>query len=152
MKIAELLKEDRISLNLKASNKDDAIKEIGSLLTNAKEITAHQLFLKHVFEREALNTTGIGNHIAIPHARTEAVNDFIVAFGRSKQGIEFSSLDNKPAKLIFLMGTPKKKALNNYLMILAHLTRLLQKEDFRKALLDAPSPKEIIDAFRKIEQ
>ncbi len=150
MKITDFLKEDKILLNLKALNKEDAIKEIASTLEDSNYVFDFKLFLEEVFKREALNTTGIGAGIAIPHARTNAVKEFTIALGRSSQGVGFNSLDNKPAKLIFLMGTPKEKGLSGYLQILACLTRLLKKEDFKKALLDASTPKEVIEAFRKV--
>ena len=150
--IHNLLKEERIILDLQASHKQGAIKEIAALLGNATEISDFDLFLKDVFEREALNTTGIGNGIAIPHTRTQAVKEFVIAVGRSSGGVEFGALDKRPAKLIFLMGTPKDKGVNSYLMILAHLTRLLQKEEFTKGLLGASSPQEIIEQFRKVEE
>lgn len=152
MKIKDYLKEDRMSLNMKARTKEEAVKELSTLLKNAPEISDFDLFLKDVFERESLKTTGIGSELAIPHARTDAVKSFVIAFGRSAEGVEFDSLDGKPAKLIFLMGTSKGKNLNGYLEILARLTRLLQHESFRKALLQASSPKEIIDEFNKIEK
>jgi len=149
MKISDFLKEEKMILDLKASSKKEAIEELASFLGNAKEIVNPNLFLSDVFEREEVGSTGVGNHVAIPHARTDSVNDFVVAFGRSNDGVEFDSLDGKPAKLIFLMGTPKSKGLNGYLMILANLTRLLNKADFRKTLELASSPKEIIEAFLK---
>ncbi len=149
--IADFLKEERILLNLEVSGKEEAIREIANLLVNAKEVSDFDPFLKDVFGREKMATTGIGHEVAIPHARTRAVKDFVIAFGRSRQGVEFNSLDNRPAKLIFLMGTPREKGLNVYLKILAHLNRLLEKESFRNLLLKAASPKEIIDLFREVE-
>jgi len=149
MKIADFLKEERIILDLKSRSKKEAIKELGSLLVKANEILNFDLFIKDVFDREAISTTGISNEIAIPHARTDSVSDFVVAFGRSSQGVEFESLDKKPAKLIFLIGTPKNKDLNSYLMILANLTRILNKKDFRELLAKALNPKEIIEVFSK---
>jgi fructose-specific phosphotransferase system IIA component len=151
MKIGDYLKEERILLDLKAVNKEDAIKEVAGLLQGAGEIINHEQFLNDVFSREALSSTGIGNHVAIPHTRTDAVREFVIAFGRSSQGLDFKSVDGRPAKFIFVLGTLRKKGLNSYLKTLAHLTRLLQKEAFQKALLEASAPKEIIEAFRKIE-
>ncbi|MBW2045679.1 MAG: PTS sugar transporter subunit IIA [Deltaproteobacteria bacterium] len=152
MKIKDYLKEERISLNIKARTKEESIKELSILLKDTPEISDFDLFLNDVFERESLKTTGIGGEVAIPHARTDAVKSFVIAFGRSTEGVEFDSLDGEPAKLIFLMGTPKGRNLNGYLEILARLTRLLQRESFRKALLQASSPKEIIGEFNKIEK
>jgi fructose-specific phosphotransferase system IIA component len=151
MKIGDYLKEDRILLNLSTRKKEESIREISTLLKDAKEILDFETFLRDVFEREKLATTGIGHEVAMPHARTNAVKDFVIAFGRSCEGVEFNSLDGRPAKLIFLMATPKEKGLSAYLKTLAHLSRLLQKESFRNLLLQASSSREIIDEFKKAE-
>lgn len=149
MKVGDYLREERLLLNLKAQDKEESIREIAALLKDAKEIVDFETFVKDVFEREKLATTGIGHGIAIPHARTNAVKDFVVAFGRSEAGVEFNSVDSKPAKLIFLLGTPKAKGLGDYLKLLARLTKLLKEESFRNLLVQATSPKEIIDKFNK---
>ena len=151
MNIAKYLKEERICLNLEAAEKKPAIRELASFLRGAKEVTNFNSFLKDVFEREKVGTTGIGSGIAIPHARTDAVSEFVIAFGRSAKGAEFQSLDSKPVKLIFLMGAPKQN-LNGYLRILARLTRLLKKVDFRKSLMEASCAREIIEGFEKTEE
>lgn len=117
-------------------------------MKGAKEITDFESFLKDVFERENLSTTGICNGIAIPHARTDAVSQFVIAFGRSEEGVEFESLDGHPARLIFLMGTPKDE-VKEYLRLLGRLTRLLKEESFRESLLKAEKAREIIEAFKK---
>lgn len=150
--LTDYLKEGRILINLKASNKKEAILELFNLLKDSKEVVNSEDFLRDIMERESLNTTGINNNIAIPHARTEAIRGFIMAFGRSSDGVDFNSLDNKPAKLIFLMGTPKEKGISFYMRILAYLSRLLRNEYFREALLKASSSNEILKEFKKAEQ
>ena len=151
MRLSDYFRKEMIKLNLKAEVKEEAIKELGSAMKGAKEITDYENFLKDVFEREALATTGICNGIAIPHARTDAVSQFVIAFGRSKRGVEFESLDGKPAKFIFLMGTPKDE-VNQYLKLLGRLTRLLKKESFRESLLKAQEAREIIEIFEETEK
>ena len=152
MKVASFLKKERMIMNLEAQTKEEAIKEVANLIKDAPEIIDFESFVKDIFDREALATTAIGSQIAIPHARSDNVKNFVIAFGRSREGIDFNALDNKPVKLIFLMGTPKEEGINDYLKILAHLTRLLQKETFRESLLKAKSPEEIIEEFEKIER
>ena len=152
MRISDYLKEEMVCLNLKATGKEKAIRELGSFIRKAKEISNYEMFLKDVLEREKLTTTGIGDEVAIPHARTDTVTGFVIAFGRSENGVEFDSLDHKKAKLIFLMGTPKTAGLDEYLVLLAHLTRLLKGESFRESLLKAKNPAEIIDIFRNFEK
>lgn len=152
MKITEYLKKNNILLNLKASDKKDAIRKSALLLSESKKIIDFDQFLRDVFAREALKTTGIGDQIAIPHARSNAVEDFVIAFSRVPEGLDFNALDSKPVKLIFLMGTPANKGLSGYLQILAYLTRILNKEDFRKSLISAKSAEEVIEAFQEIEK
>ena len=152
MRISDYLKEEIICLNLKATEKEEAIRELGSFIRKAKEINNYEMFLKDVLEREKLATTGIGDGVAIPHARTDAVTGFVVAFGKSELGLEFDSIDGKKARLLFLMGTPKTAGLDEYLVLLAHLTRLLKEESFRESLLKAQSPAEIIEIFKNFEK
>lgn len=151
MKIADLIKENRILLNLKSNNKDDAILEVASLLKEGQEIINFNAFLQDIFEREKLSATGIGNGVAIPHARSEAVKDFVIAIGRSQQGIEFGALDRKPVNLILLIGTPKEE-IGGYLKLLARLSRLLSKEKLKQELLKANNPKQVIGIFSEIKK
>ncbi|MFC1599351.1 PTS sugar transporter subunit IIA [Candidatus Omnitrophota bacterium] len=149
--ISEYLKEERIVLDLKAGDKEETIRNLAEVLREQQQITDFDKFLSDVFERENLGTTGIGLGLALPHARTQAVSAFVIAIGRIDAGVEFSSLDGEPAKLMFLMGTPKEE-VQGYLKILAHLTRLLKRESFRTALMEAKTPQEVIDVFKKEEQ
>ena len=151
MNISKYLKEEQICLNLEAAEKKAAIRELAGFLRGAKEVTNFNSFLKDVFEREKVGTTGIGNGIAIPHARTDAVSEFVIAFGRSTKGVEFQSMDSKPVKLVFLMGAPKQN-INGYLRILARLTRLLKKWEFRKSFMESSNAREIIEIFEKTEE
>ena len=151
MKISDYLKEDIICLDLKSTSKKDVIEELGSIIKNSKEVTDYEMFISDVMEREKLSTTGVGDGVALPHARTNAVSKFVVAFGRSKKEVNFNSIDKKKVNLIFLMGTPKNETLDLYLVLLAHLTRLLRKEGFRQLLLKAERPSEVIKAFKDIE-
>lgn len=152
MKISDYLKEDMICLNLKSSNKKEVIKELGEIIRTCKDITNCDVFINDVLEREKIATTGIGDEIAIPHARTDSVSQFVIALGRAEEGIEFESLDDKKVKLVFLMGTPKTAGINHYLQLLAHLSRLLKKESFRKLLIKAEKPSDIICLFKEVEK
>ncbi len=151
IRMGEYLTAEQIVLEIKAQNKENAIKEVASLLKKSPEIVNFDTFIKDIFKREELRSTGIGNGIALPHARTDAVENFLIAFGRSEKGIEFDSIDGKPVHLIFVMGTPENRGLNHYLKILARFDRFLRKESFRKALLTATSPDKILEEIRTIE-
>ena len=151
MNVSRYLRKEQVCLELEATQKEGAIGELANFLRRAREVADFDTFLKDVYERENLATTAIGNGIAIPHARTDAVKDFVIAFGRSQAGVEFNSLDGKPATLLFLMGTPKKKGLGEYLKMLAHLTRLLKNEAFTRSLRKASDARAVVEAFRKVE-
>ena len=150
MKVAEHLNPKFICAELQSTSKEDAIKELAGLIKDCREINDFDQFLKDVFEREEMMSTGIGDTIAVPHARTDAVNKLIIAMGRSHAGVDFKSIDKKPVNLIFLLGTPAKE-MGDYLRILSYLTRVLMKEDFRQRLLDANGPEEIIEIFANKE-
>lgn len=150
-KISEHLKKERIILELNASNKKEVIEEMASVLKGAPEIIDFDKFLEDVFQREALGTTGIGQNVALPHARSSNVKDFLICFGRSKKGVEFESLDEEPVHLVFLIGNPKED-VQNYLKTLAHLTRMFKKEDFRNRLLNAQTAEDVIEVFRIQEE
>jgi len=150
MRISDHISGKMLCLALESTTKDGVIRELAELFKESEDVTDFDVFLKDVFEREKLGATGIGNEIALPHARTDAVDNIIIAFGRSSQGVDFNGIDDKPAKLVFLMGTPKKD-VNKYLQVLAHLTRLLKKESFRQQLFEAQNADEILNAIRRIE-
>ncbi|MFC1514875.1 PTS sugar transporter subunit IIA [Candidatus Omnitrophota bacterium] len=148
--ISQYLKEEAIILDLKAGDKAECIRTLSQALKGHAQISDFDGFLNDVFERENLGTTGIGFGLGLPHARSRSIGSFVIAIGRIDKGIDFKSLDGEPVKLVFLMGTPKDE-VQNYLKILAHLTRLLKQETFRSALLQAATPAEIIEIFKKEE-
>ena len=151
MKICDYLTTKRIIMDLKADSRDSAINEMAHVLEGSSEIVDFKMFLKDVYNRENLQSTGVGLGVAIPHARTKAVDDFIIAFGRSDKGVDFNSIDKKPVNLIFLMGTPEKKKMSAYLKILSHLSRIIKKEGFRNKLMSASSQDDVIKLFEEVE-
>ena len=144
------IREELINLDLLSERKEDAIRELARLMERTQGMIDFDLFLEDVFKRERLGTTGIGDGIAIPHARTDAVDQLVIALGRSARGVEFESLDGKKVKLLFLMGTPKG-SVSHYLKILAQLTRLLKEGTFRDKLLEARDKELVVSLFREIE-
>ena len=93
MEIKEYIQQQYINLNLLSGEKEDAIGEIAQLLRDDPGVTDFELFLEDIFERERLGTTGIGDGIAIPHARSDGIGQLVIALGRSSRGVEFESLD-----------------------------------------------------------
>lgn len=147
MKIDELLRAETITLDLVATDKVSAIKELIQLLAKQGIVSDTEELLIAVLKREAQMPTGIGLGIAIPHARTVAVNESAVAFGRSQEGVVFSPDHPSGAHLIFLIVVPLETD-DEHLRILAHISRKLVHEEVRERLRTATSSQEIIDTFR----
>ncbi len=151
MKLSSFLREDLIQLELQSKTKNDVIQECIDLISKAGEITNREEFKKTILEREQLETTGIGDGIAIPHGRTDAVKQLVIAFGKSKDGIDFQSLDGNPAYLYFMIASPQN-ASGVYLRVLAKISRLLKSYDFRTALRNAETPAQVIEIFQEAEK
>ncbi|MBI3039258.1 PTS sugar transporter subunit IIA [bacterium] len=151
MELTEFIFPKLIKLELEATRKVEAIKELIGVLDGAGYITDGESFLKSVLEREKVGSTGIGKGIAIPHSRTNAIREVVVAFGRSKKGIEFDALDNKPVFLIFMIASPVESG-GLYLKALARLSRLLRYPDFRNELMEATTAEEVIKIISSEEK
>lgn len=147
-KIRDLL--EAIILKLKSKDKIGVIKELTSPLSKKGTITDEEEFLKDILKRENLESTGIGFGVAIPHARTKAVKKLVLAFGRSIQGIDFSSIDGKPSYLVFLIAAPEDEK-SEYILILAKLSKILRREDIRRKLRGTEDAKEVIEIIEKAE-
>ncbi|MDH5683272.1 MAG: PTS sugar transporter subunit IIA [candidate division WOR-3 bacterium] len=149
-KISELLSPPAIILDLKANEKVEVIKELTSILIEQGYITNVDEFFSAILKRENIESTGIGLGVAIPHARTKAVKDIVLAFGRSRTGVNFSSLDGKPSHLVFLIAAPEEKK-SEYIITLARLSKLLRNEEVRFRLTQAKTPDEVLKIITKHE-
>lgn len=143
MKITELLKKDTIILDLQSSSKGDVIDELVAKLNEAGRLESREGFKEAILKRESQSTTGIGEGIAIPHAKTSAVKTPAIAFGRSISGIDYESLDGQPAHLFFMIAA-SEGANNAHLETLSRLSMLLMDTDFRKMLLAAENIDDIV--------
>ncbi|MBA7483080.1 PTS system fructose-specific EIIABC component [subsurface metagenome] len=151
LKISEFLKPKAIMMEIKSKEKLAAIKEMVDHLIANKFVEDGEKFIKALGKRENLESTGIGDGIAIPHALTNAVKDLVLAFARSTEGVDFSAIDGKPSHLIFLIASSEDKK-SEYVVSLAKLSRLLRKHEVREQLKNADSPKEILDIIKKNEE
>ncbi|UCF71427.1 MAG: PTS sugar transporter subunit IIA [candidate division WOR-3 bacterium] len=151
LKISEYLKPEAIIMEIKAKEKIAAINEIVEHMVEHKLVSDGKEFIKALAKRENLESTGIGDGIAIPHARTNAVGDLILAFAHSPQGIDFSSIDGKPSHIIFLIASPENQK-SEYIMALAKLSKLLRKHPVREMLRNAKDPEEILQIVRANEE
>jgi PTS system fructose-specific IIC component len=150
MKITELLKRDTVIMNLTASNKEAVIDELVEKLNGANRLNSKAEFKEAILKRELQSTTGIGEGIAIPHAKTKAVKQPSICFGRSVSGINYESLDGQPAHLFFMIAA-SEGANNTHLETLSRLSTLLMDEGFRKQLLEAKDEDELLRLFDEKE-
>lgn len=143
MNISTLLNERLILPNLTSTTKQHVMAEVVEHLAAVQTgINAGEL-LKALLEREKLGSTGIGNGIAIPHGKLAGLSDIILVFARSTGGVPFEAIDGKPIHLIFLLVAPASST-GGHLKALARLSRLLKNDEFRQALLSAPTASDIM--------
>ncbi len=150
MKISDLLIKDRINLDVKSTNKVDIIKELAKLHEKTGVLNDYDGYVKALMAREEQSSTGIGEGIAIPHAKTEYVKEPALAMGRKPEGIDYDSLDGEPATLFFMIAAPDG-ANNTHIETLARLSQLLLDDDFKAALENAKTADEVLDIINKAE-
>ena len=134
MKISDILKKEHIIKELDSRDKKNVLDELSSFLENEGEITNKENLLAALIGREKLGSTGIGENVAIPHAKISEIDKIITVFGRSKNGVEFESLDQKPVNFIFLVIAPKNST-GQHLKALARISRLFKNPSLRESVL-----------------
>ena len=150
--LSELLSPGGINLNLQSAQRDDVLGELVNLIQEvAAQPEARETLLHALREREQLHSTGIGDGVALPHARNALVglvNHPVVVFGRHNQGIPYGAIDGAPARLFFLLIAP---TVTEHLAILARLSRMLREPKLRKNLLAAETPQKVLELIREAE-
>jgi len=150
MKLSKFCGEDLISFDLKGKTKNEIIEELVNLTSRSKLVKDKDEVLKAVLEREKLVTTGVGYGVAFPHAKTKAIKGIVIAFGRSKTGIDFDAMDKKPVHLFFLIAAPED-AIGAHLNVMARLSYLMKSEKNREALMKISSPRELLELLDSVE-
>jgi len=150
MKISELLTPELIIPDLKGTSKEDVIDEMIALFKNDSRILDYDKIKSAVFEREKIMSTGVGKGFAIPHAKTDGVREIVAGFGKLNNPIDFKALDDHPVNLVFiLIGT--ENLMSPFIKLLSRISRLMEKEEFRRKLSNAASSGEIFNIFREEE-
>ncbi len=143
LRISDLITPDRI-IDLKCRTKNEVLREMFRAIERSPEIRNSKAFEKSLIERENILTTGIGNEIAIPHVQTDVVDDLVMAIGRCEDGIDFGSLDGRPVKIVVMIASSDKHPRNEFLKVLAKVVMLFKDEGFRKQVLKARRPEDIM--------
>ena len=147
MKISDILREDMVVPALRGRDKGDVIAELARVVSSRHPEIDHARLVQALEDREKLNSTALGECVAIPHGKLAGVKGVIAAFGRSPAGVDFSSLDGKPTHLFFLLVAPEDSA-GAHLKALARISRLLKDEAFRKRLMQAPDAAALYGTIR----
>lgn len=142
MKITDILKKDSVLAELRGKNKESIISELTGFLKESGIIKSEDVLKSALMEREKLGSTGIGENVAIPHAKSDEVDQITTVFGRSIDGIDFESLDQKPVHFVCLVIAPAAST-GHHLKALARISRLLKSQALRNDILKANSAKDI---------
>lgn len=146
MATKDMFSKDRVNFDLKATNKDEAINELIQILYEDGKIIDKEKFRQAVLKREEEFSTGIGMGIAIPHGKSNAVKEASIAFGRSNKGVDYESMDDKPAHLFFLIAVPEESS-DVHLKALSEISRKLMHTETRENLFKVQSFEEFIKVF-----
>jgi len=151
MKILDYLREEWIVADIQGTDKPSVLRELSSLLVKPCQVASSEELLRILLEREKLESTGIGEGVAIPHGRLKKLKTFFVAFGRSLQGVDFDSIDGKPSHVFFLVMAPENSAVNN-LKLLGRIVTLLKDASFKRRLMEARSQKELFESISEEDE
>jgi len=152
MRLSDLLCEEAVCTDLKADQRDEAVRELLQALAAAGMIEQTQLepLVNAVVRREALGTTAIGHGVAVPHARAKDLSRILFALGLSKAGVEFESLDGEPVHAIFLV-IGKEDAPEEYVEVLRRISVLIRNDDFRRFLSAARAAREVVELVAEMD-
>lgn len=150
MELVEYVDENSI-ISISADNKDGVLKELTDALVKNGKINNPEAALSALVEREALGSTGVGEQVAIPHAKMKDMDDITILIGISAKGIEYGSADGAPVRLFFLLLAPEKQ-MNLHLKTLARISRLVKMTGFKdRVLKEGVTPAEISSILKEEE-
>jgi Phosphotransferase system mannitol/fructose-specific IIA domain (Ntr-type) len=150
MKISDILQEEFVSTKLPGKNKEEVLNFLIDLLKNSKKVKDLGKVREAIFDREKIMSTGVGKGFAIPHGKTDAVTDIVAAFAVTSEPIDFQSLDGEPVRLLFLL-VGRDNMVGPHIKLLSRISRLMNKDEFRKKLLTTKTPSEIVQLFKDEE-
>ena len=151
MTLLDILSADSTLVDLKGETKEDIIAELVDTLAVGDAISDRDKVLQAVLEREKIMSTGIGDGIAIPHGKSDAVEKLVAALGTQRRGVDFEALDGEPAYVFFLLVSPANVS-GPHIKALARISRLLKNDEFKKKLIAAETAAEIIEIIETEER
>jgi PTS system nitrogen regulatory IIA component len=151
MDLSEIITPQMVIPELEAKDKVSVLTELVEPLVEKEQHLDKDRIVAVLLERERLGSTGIGEGIAIPHGKIDTLEELLISFGRSKEGVAFDSMDGQPAHLFFLLIAPEHSA-GSHLKALAKLSRLLKDAAFREELFQAPDAEAIYNLIIEHEK
>ena len=151
MTLLEILSSETTIVGLEGNSKEEIIEELVDCLDASNAISDRDKVLQAVVEREKIMSTGIGDGIAIPHGKSDAVQRLVAALGTHRRGVDFEALDGEPAFVFFLLVSPANVS-GPHIKALARISRLLKNDEFKKSLIEASAPEEVLEAIAEEEK
>lgn len=148
MKIADFLVLEGTEIDFKATGKSSAIRRMCKTLTASSKVTDQRKLLKDILIREEIESTGIGDGIALPHARTDSVSEPVISIAVSKKGIDFDALDSRPVFIFFLIAVPNNQS-KLLLKLLAKITQFLKRTEVKEEFINARNLNDIQNILKK---
>ena len=150
MKILEVLQKEAIIENLVSTDKKGILEELVAPVAKVANVSQEGL-VKVLLDRERLGSTGIGGGVGIPHGKLKNLDNIVLGFGLSRQGVDFESMDGKPTHVFFLLVTPENST-GLHLKMLARISRLLKDESFKERLVNASSQDDIFTIIQEADE
>jgi len=142
MQMDQIFKIGFLTENMLAKTKTEALEElVNTLIKSGLKLDSAKV-IEVLQQREKLGSTGIGDGLAIPHGKIPSLDEIVVAFGRSKKGVDFDSLDGKPVHIFFLLLAPEN-SVGQHLKALARISKMLKKANFRQKLIETDSKSDL---------
>lgn len=151
LKLTDYLKPDYIEIGLKADSKEELLDAVLKLAEKNPHVLDPKKMRAAVLEREKIMSTGVGKNFAIPHGKTDAVDDIVLAFAVTAEGVAYDSMDNEPVRLVLLLVS-KESLVSQRLRLLSRASKVMNSDAARTALINATSPEEVIAIFNKEEE
>ncbi len=151
MKLADYITPEHVKIGLEGERKDEVVEELVELLVASCDVSDADTIYQAVMDREREGSTGLEKGVAIPHAKCDAVNRLSIVVGVSKDGVDFEAQDGKVSNLFFLMVAPPTES-GPHVQAIAKIVKMIKVESFRKKLIKAKSPQEVLEVIDRLEE